>query len=177
LRQALYVLRRALGEGVIRSRGDEEVGVEPAIVWCDVDAFERAIAEGDDRGAAALYRGDLLHGFFVAGAPQYERWLQQERTRLRELAAEVEWRLSSAEEEKGDVSGSIRHARRAARLSPCDERALRRLVSLLVRAGDRVGAVHTYREFVREMWREYEVDPSPETETLIQSLGLGRPGR
>src|SRR5687768_13885782 len=32
LRQALTFLRRALGDGVITSRGEEEIGIEPAAV-------------------------------------------------------------------------------------------------------------------------------------------------
>src|SRR6187549_2358356 len=42
LRQALYVLRGALGDGVIVSRGAEEVGLAPGALWCDALEFERA---------------------------------------------------------------------------------------------------------------------------------------
>src|SRR5690242_3793253 len=35
LRQALYVLRSELGEGVVISRGAEEVGIAPDMLWCD----------------------------------------------------------------------------------------------------------------------------------------------
>src|SRR5713101_6123519 len=44
LRQALHVVRDALGAEVIVTRGDEEVGVDLERISCDVVAFDRAIA-------------------------------------------------------------------------------------------------------------------------------------
>src|SRR5688572_27899414 len=43
LNQALYVLRRELGESAILVRGDDEVGLNRDAVWCDVIAFEDAL--------------------------------------------------------------------------------------------------------------------------------------
>jgi hypothetical protein len=34
----------------------------------------------------ALYRGDLLDGFFMSDAPEFEHWLDGERERLRQRA-------------------------------------------------------------------------------------------
>src|SRR5207247_9391243 len=44
LRQALHVLRGALGTDAVVTRGDEEIGLDPSRVWCDVAAFEAAMA-------------------------------------------------------------------------------------------------------------------------------------
>src|SRR3989441_2645864 len=40
LRQALRVLRTALGSGVLVGRGDEDLGLDFDRVWCDVAAFD-----------------------------------------------------------------------------------------------------------------------------------------
>src|SRR6266571_1759796 len=43
LRQALHVVRDALGADAVASRGDEEIGLAFDHVSCDVGAFERAV--------------------------------------------------------------------------------------------------------------------------------------
>jgi DNA-binding SARP family transcriptional activator len=40
LRRSLYFLRAQLGADVIGGRGDEEVGVPEAALWCDATALE-----------------------------------------------------------------------------------------------------------------------------------------
>jgi serine/threonine-protein kinase len=40
LSQALHVLRTALGETTVMTRGEEEVGVDVDVVSCDLRAFE-----------------------------------------------------------------------------------------------------------------------------------------
>lgn len=82
LRKALYFLRQSLGEEMLVSRGDEEVGLAEGEVWCDAVAFEEALEGGDPGKALELYGGDLLEGFYISEAPEFERWLAAERQRL-----------------------------------------------------------------------------------------------
>lgn len=83
LRKAVHGLRAVLGEDAIIGRGAEELGLNPDRWQVDVRRFE----EGDQDQALRLYRGDLLDGFFISGAPEFERWLDAERDRLRARAA------------------------------------------------------------------------------------------
>jgi len=125
LSQALYVLRTALGEGAIVSRGDGATTLARDLVWCDVPAFESALDAGQAAEAVALYRGDLLQGFFVSDAPEFERWLERERARLRERAAAGAWAPSSdgssgfsvGWETERQRSGRTRHLRSGLRKS------------------------------------------------------------
>ena len=50
LRRAIYFLRRAVGDDVLESRGDD-VGVADGKLTCDVTAFEAAIKRGHDEAA------------------------------------------------------------------------------------------------------------------------------
>src|SRR4029453_6093599 len=95
LRQAVYFLRHALGATSIRSRGDEELALAPEEVRCDVWSFDAAIDEGRPADALALYRGELLTGFHISAAPEFEHWLDQERSRLRQRAGEAWWALGA----------------------------------------------------------------------------------
>src|SRR6058998_4366724 len=45
LRQALHVLRTALGADVVVTRGDDDIGLDSGLLWTDVAAFDRAVAQ------------------------------------------------------------------------------------------------------------------------------------
>ena len=169
LRQSVYFLRRALGQETIVSRGDE-LALAPDQVGCDVWGFETAINGGRPADALALYRGELLAGFHISEAPDFERWLEEERSRLRQRAGEAAWALAAARERDGDAAGAAEAARRAAAFSPADETALRRLMLLLKRVGDGAGAVRAYEAFAWKLEGEYELEPSAETQAVVARL-------
>lgn len=167
LRQALYVLRREVGSGTIRTRGDGEVGVDPNLLACDAARFESLARAGRPAEAMDHFGGDLLPGFYVDDAPEFERWLEVERLRLRRLAAQLCWDLSDEARESGKATAAARRAREAVELDPFDEAALHRLIELLDELGDRAGAVSTFEHFAARLADEYAVDPSPETLALV----------
>lgn len=170
LRQSLYFLRRALGARVVVSRGVEELALATGHVRCDAWEFERAVDERRPEAALALYRGDLLPAFHISDAPAFERWLDQERSRLRKRACEAAWTLAEARERNGDATGAANAGRRAAAFSPGDETELRRLMLLLDRLGDRAAAVRAYETFAADLEREYELVPSQQTRALLSTI-------
>jgi eukaryotic-like serine/threonine-protein kinase len=169
LRNALSFLRHQLGETVIVTRGDE-VGLDPATFWCDVTAFVACADAQAAEEALALYRGDLLEGFHVIDAPDFERWLEAERNRLRGRAAEAAWALAAIEERAGHWASAAAYARRAVTLSPDYEQPACRLIELLDRAGDRAAALQEYETLEERLAQELEVTPSPETRSVIQAI-------
>ncbi|MBI4408708.1 MAG: response regulator [Gemmatimonadetes bacterium] len=170
LRNALHYLRRSLGEGVLLRRGDDEVGLDAKALWCDAAAFEAALAQGRAAEALELYRGHLLQGFFVSDAPGFERWLEGARTRLRERAAQAAWTLADAEEASGNGLGAAQWARSAVAFLPFDESAIRRLIELLDRRGDRAGAIRAYEEWSRQLAEAFDLEPSPETRAVAEGI-------
>src|SRR5437867_420873 len=170
LRQALHVVRDALGADAVASRGDEELGLDFDRVSCDVAAFGRAIDGAQFREALDVYRGDLLEGFFIAGAPDFERWLETERSRLRETASRAARMLGEHCEADGNLTTAAHWARRALDLAPNEEALLRRLITVLDRHGDRAGALQAYEEFRARLAEEYEAQPAPETEALVAAV-------
>ena len=170
LRQSVYFLRRALGADAIVSRGDEEIALAPERIRCDAWAFDAAAEQGRPAEALALYRGELLAGFHVSDAPDFERWLDQERDRLRQKAGDAAWALSAEREREGDAAGAGDAARRAVALSPTDETAVRRLMLLMERLGDRAAAVRAYEGFAWKLEQEFELEPSAETRALVARI-------
>jgi DNA-binding SARP family transcriptional activator len=170
LRKAIHFLRHELGAAVVIGRGDEEVGIDPTQVWCDVREFDRRLTAGELTDALALYRGDLMPGFFVPDAPEFERWLDDERHGLRQRAAETAWTVADRLERAGEPDNAAKWARWALACTPDDEPAVRRLMTLLGRLGDRAGAIRAYDEVTTRLRREYEVTPSTETRQLAETV-------
>jgi DNA-binding SARP family transcriptional activator len=171
LRRSLYFLRAELGADVVTGRGDDEVGVPETALWCDATALDRALDQGDADQALGLYRGPLLEGLYVAGASaEYQDWLDRERARLRERAAAAARSLVDRCEADGRLTDAAQWARRALELSPDDESGLRRLLGLLDRVGDRSAALRAYDQFVRRMAEEFELEPSAETNALVDVI-------
>jgi len=170
LRQALHVVRDALGTDVIVTRGDEEVALDFDLMWCDVVAFDRAVAAEQFSEALDLYRGDLLEGFFIPDAGEFEHWQESERARLQQAAARGAQTLVKRCETEGDLSTAAEWARRAVRHSPHDEEPLRRLIALLDRLGDRAGAVEAYEDFAKRLAADLETEPAAETKALLAAV-------
>ena len=169
LSRAIYFLRRELGEGVIISRGDE-IGVDRDRFWCDAAVFEDMLESGEVRQALELYAGELLPGFFASHAGGFEDWLERERARLQERAADGAWALADEAEQDGNFALAAHWARRGVELAPFRELGIRRLLALLDRSGDRAGAAQTYKKFADDLAAELELAPSPETRALIDAI-------
>lgn len=185
LRQALYTLRRSLPEGVLETRGDEEVGIASGALWCDAHEFEKAMREDRPAEALELYRGDLLEGFHVPDAsPDLDYWLAGERERLRSKALEAAREAVAAAEGAGDMVGALAVAQRASSLAPLDEEVARRRIELLHGTGATAAAVLVYERWSARLREELDVEPSPEMRELVEELrrpaekaasGPGRP--
>lgn len=168
LRKAVHMVRRGVGPDALNGRGDEELGLVEGAISCDASAFQQAVAERRFGAALELYRGDLLEGFFISGAPEFERWVDRERSRLREEAATAAWALAeqaAAEQHEAQV---VKWARRALEFTPTDEAALRRLIVLVYGAGDRAAAIEAYHDFETRLLAEYGVRPSADTRQLLE---------
>ncbi len=170
LRQALHYLRRSLGESCLTSRSDRDVGMDPNLIWCDAAAFDQAFEEKRYGDALELYHGDFLPGFFVEEAPETERWVDEERTRRRGHAVDAAWALAHAEERAGHMRAAVVWARKAVGLTPYDEAAARRLISLLDRSGEPAAALEAFDEFERRLTAEYGITPSAETVQQIDAI-------
>ena len=170
LRKTILVVRRALGSDALIARGDEDVALAPTHVWCDVDAFTRAIENGALARALELCRGELLPGFHLSQCWEFDRWLEEERSAIRERASGAAWAMAQRLEQDQQLSDAAGMARSSVRFSWTDERALRRALVMLDRLGDRTGALALYEEFARRVKAELDADPSRETIDLVAKL-------
>ena len=171
LSQALRYLRRSLDEAVLISQGEEEIGVDGRMLWCDATEFSRACAVQECERALELYKGPFLEEFFGGDAsPGYQVWVDAERARLRDQASLAALWLSQRAERENDLPGALRWARRAAELAPEDEAVVAWLIGLQDRNGDRAGALRTYEALRQRLRDEFQVAPCHETRALVARI-------
>ena len=173
LRQTLHAIRKALGPDSIISHGLEAVELSAIEVACDAVEFEAAAAAEDHERALEVY-GEFLPGLHLSDCPDFERWVDAERKRLRATAASSAWILAERAASSRS-SDAIILARRALALSEIDDGAVRRAMRLLADVGERGAAISLYEEFAETLRRELDVDVDDSTRTLAASLRGARP--
>ena len=174
LRNALYVLRQQLSEGVVRTRGDEDVSIDPARVTSDVAMLEADLAAGRFGDALGRFGGDVLPGLHVGDSEGFEAWVDEERLRTRALARSAGLGLANACEQTGDAAGAADALARVMRIEPVDESIVRRVIALLDRSGDRARALDVYERFRARLAEEFEAEPAAETVRLADEIRASR---
>ena len=177
LSRAVHYLRASLGDAVLVSRGDEELGVDTDLISCDATRFRNELSKGRLAEALELYRGDFVEGFFLSDVPELDRWIESERRRFRDSAADAARSLSKSAESRGDVAMALHWARRASSNTPYDEPDARRVLMLLGRLGDRGSALEFFERFSRRLRSDLELDPSPETVSALNAISTARQER
>lgn len=130
------------------------------------------------RQAVALYRGEMLTGFSLADAPEFEAWLLVERERLHTQALTILDHLATAAEKSGDYKEAHRYARRQLALEPWREETHRQMMRLLALSGRRSEALTQYDACRRILAEELAVEPAPETTALYEAIRSGEiPGQ
>jgi DNA-binding SARP family transcriptional activator len=171
LRKVLHTLRRAL------PNADRLIEVGPrtlqwrvdAPLWLDVEAFERATAEGRLEEAVELYVGELLEG-------SYDEWLADDRERLAGLYVEALERLARAYEQRQRWPDAIRCAERLVAADPLREESHRLLIGLCHAAGDRARALRAYHVCAATLERELRIEPASATRALYEAVLDAAPG-
>ena len=109
--------------------------------------------------------------FVSDAAPELEDWIAGERARLRGLAARAAWMASELPANRDRVGELVRQA---VHWSGDDECALRRALKVLDGMGDRAGAAALYDEFARRVKRDFDVELSSETRSVLKALRARR---
>ena len=81
LSQALYALRRDSGASLVD--GGEDIRLDAHAIESDVGDLAAAVIARDDARVAALHAGPFLEGVYLNDAPEFERWVDEQRGRLR----------------------------------------------------------------------------------------------
>ncbi len=181
LRQALANLRKFFDEELTVTRDTVEFTGDCDLDSARFDSSLRLASSLDvEAGAAtlgaslALYRGDLLEGFYVRDAPDFEDWMLTERARLRELALGALHTLTQFHTSRGNFTEAITHASRLLAFDPWREEAHRQLMLLQARTGQVSAALAQYETCKKILEKELGVQPSLETTALYERIRASR---
>jgi Tol biopolymer transport system component/DNA-binding SARP family transcriptional activator len=169
LNQALYALRQELGADEV-FLGTRDLRLNPELVTSDVAAFTGAIKAGHLERATTEYIGPFLDGFHLSEAPEFERWLEEERACLaRDYATALE-RLARRAAERGDCIQAVDWWRKLAAQDPLNARVAIGLMEALVAIGDRSAALQHARVYEVLLQQELESPPDREVVALAQRI-------
>ncbi len=169
LNLAVHVLRRALGEDIIATAGDE-LRLRCDKIDYDVADFEAARARGDYARAVGVYAGPFMDGFFLHDAHEFEEWQAHERARLARDYAGVLEGLALAAEEGGHALEASAWWARLAQLDPLDSRVALHLMTALEAAGARERALRLAVEHTALLRSELDADPPREVRELAERM-------
>jgi len=172
LSQAVYMLRRDLGsEDAIVGLRDLRIGAD--VLTSDVAEFEQAVGARDYDRAASLYAGPFLDGFYLPGAAEFERWVDEERRVLEHDSETAFERCAVGAEARGDYTTAVTWWRRIAAKDPINARIALQLMRALAAAGDRNGALRhadIHQALVRE---ELDLPADGEVVRLAEEIRAG----
>ena len=168
LEQLLYAIRQQVPEPLVL--GPDPLRLNSAQVESDVSQFRRALSSQDWRAAAALYGGPFLDGFYLSEAPEFERWSEEERTRLLDEHVRALRHLASEAGTQGRHTHEIEIWRRLAEAEPLGERSAAGLVRALAGAGDWAGAVRFAQEFESRLRREIPGARTGDLVALVEQM-------
>ncbi|MCK6578661.1 MAG: tetratricopeptide repeat protein [Anaerolineae bacterium] len=166
LRQAIANLKKLFGPYLDITRQSVAFNLNQPY-WLDVEAFETT-------QDAALYRGDLLAGFSVSDAPDFDQWLAVERERLHALARTALRRQAYAYLSEGQDEAGIATLNRLIEMDPLQEDVQRDLMRALAIDGQRRAALEQYQACATVLWETLRVEPEAETTRLNERIRSAR---
>jgi DNA-binding SARP family transcriptional activator len=175
LSQVVSLLRRELSaDDVLLGTG--ELRLNPDVLACDVIEFEDRIAADDLEAATRSYTGPFLDGAFLKNTPEFERWVDHQRSRLHHAQADALERLATRATTAGDHVSAVRFWRLRASLVPTDSRAARELMASLVASGDPAGALAHHRIHEETLRDEMALEPDAALAAFVAEIrrGMGR---
>lgn len=199
LRLTLHRLRQAL-DAVAPGISDtlftitrSAIEFNTATVQMDVQHFQQLVGECEThphadlaqcalcldclQQAVALYRGELLAGFSLADAPEFEEWLLMRRETLHHLTLIALHTLADAYERQNEEERALPFAQRKLALDPYREESHQQLMRLLARCGLVSQALAQYERCHRLLREEVGAELDAETIALAAQIRAGKFGR
>jgi DNA-binding SARP family transcriptional activator len=175
LRSSLYVLRQSLGDDVVRTRGDDEISIDPQMLRTDLAAVWDCLRNNRIDEALDEYRGELLPGLYPPDSEGFQRWLDLERARLKSSITVSATQHIEKLAQSGNHLGALAIARRLMEVQPDDETVVRRAMSLHETIGDRAGGLALFESYRVRLASDFDAEPAPETIAIAERLRATTP--
>jgi predicted ATPase/DNA-binding SARP family transcriptional activator len=190
LRRDLSYLKKAMGEVHLHADRTQATLNLGHGLWVDVSHFRELLAavrrhqHDQDFGQDAIcddcaaklaeavttYTADLMTGFTLPDAPDFNEWLYFEAEGLRQSLSTALQKLIAYHTSPAEYQPAIVYARRWLALDPLHESAHRQLMRLYAWSGQQASALRQYQECHRLLSDELDVAPDEETTALFEAI-------
>jgi DNA-binding SARP family transcriptional activator len=168
LSQTIYSLRKDLRMDVVLSTPD--LRLDTTLISSDVAELRAAVRASDWRTAAALYVGPFLEGFYLADAPEFERWVESERASLAADAVRAIEQLAKDDMASGRKAEAAEGYRHLTRLDPVNPRFAIAYMEAMATIGNRTEALAHGKAYTELVRREFDAAPDRDVQRLINRL-------
>ncbi len=131
------------------------------------NAIQAAYTETQLEAALKLFRGDLLEGFDLPDAPEFDDWLLAEREVVRGWRDSLLERLANLQSQAGKFAAALENAHQRLRLEPLNEAAHRQIIEIHLANGNRSAALEAFNTCHELLQRELGLEPDPQTQSLL----------
>jgi DNA-binding SARP family transcriptional activator len=169
LSDSIYRINQALGGDAVIGSG-EDVRLNRWQLGTDVADLEAAMDERDWARVAKLYAGPFLDGFFLPGAPDFDQWMETERTRYVRAADKAIDALAVAARDAGRDADALDWRQRQSALMPDDSRVAVELMRALEASGNCAGALRHARVHSHFLRAHFGVEPDPSVQRLAEQI-------
>jgi DNA-binding SARP family transcriptional activator/tetratricopeptide (TPR) repeat protein len=139
----------------------------------DVQAFRCALHDRDLSRALEVYGGDLLAGFRLPTAPEFESWLEFERAALTRTWRKALLELVLVFEDEKRYQQAADVLERLHQADPLDEEMFRRYLLALAQADKAGDALNDFEGFKATLKREVDGEPEEATYRLLERIRSG----
>lgn len=186
LRRVLHQLHLALNDDTVASileSTSETLALRHHLCRADVRVFAQLAQAIHGQAPAevirlatqalALYRGPFLDSFTLRAAPEFERWMLEQREQLQQRSWHI-WRaLVLAQLEQGQIAQARAAAEQWLTADRLAEEAYRLLMQLYAESGQTSAALRLYQQCAAVLAQELGVEPAPETQALYERIRSG----
>ncbi|MEO5817271.1 MAG: BTAD domain-containing putative transcriptional regulator [Gemmatimonadaceae bacterium] len=169
LRQTLHAMRSRVGD-VELLIGTSELRLNPQLVSSDVARFIDCLARDEFTDAVSAYGGPFLEGYHLSGAPTFEQWVAEQRSRLERVFGGALERLANEAAARGAFAESVAQWHRLAVTEPLNGRVAIGLMRALAAAGDPAAALRHAAIHEALLRKELESAPDPAVMALAAQL-------
>lgn len=171
LRVTLHRMAALMGDMLQLQR--EDVSLADGAAWLDVAEMENRLDERQPAAALELFQGEFLEGFYLEASRAYEEWQAAERERLHNEALSAMQQLIQLASTSGEIDQAIAYSHRLLGLEPLHEPALRQLMQLLARNGQRSAALTQFSRFRALLGKDLGIEPDAATRDLAIQIEAG----
>ena len=183
LRTTLSYVRQALGADadVFLSATRESIGLlASARIDLDVKALADArqlLRQSPDTGilrrqieaVVERYRGPFLAGVSLPDAPDFEAWMEGQRTHWRSVEADLLDQLATLQIHDGDTGAALTTLEQWTLVNPDEEAAWERLIETHLQQEDSAGARRAWKRYC-EALAELDAEPGPGMAALAERI-------